>query len=437
MHPWTRIAAFGAVSLAITQAVNAQAITPELKQRTLERLQQTVSTRAFVPGVDFAKWPAFLEKQKGDLDKATSLPTFTNVVNTALREFGISHIRLFTPKAAEQRRTGTQLGFGFSALPEARGLAISAVVPDSPAAKLGLETGDIITEIEGVKASAIPSAEINETSLLTVLRPSTGKQRYCMILRGQFSTDRSPSLKWVNEETALFKLWSFTRGYDRAVVEKLLTDAAPAKNLIIDLRGNGGGLVSNLNHLLALLCNPDTPVGTNVTRQMAERFASEVGGDAKDLTAVAKWAGPSSKTRLQKVPPFKGRIFVLIDRRSGSASEITSAVLREERGATLIGKPSAGAVLVSIFSPLNDGFELQIPLSDYITPKGRRLEKNPLVPDFEADAPSARVENDPAVDVVLAQLAKPTKPLPAMLAKVKLPAAKKENPKKMFDGVKP
>jgi C-terminal processing protease CtpA/Prc len=62
-----------------------------------------------------------------------------------LREFGISHIRLFTPKAAEQRRTGTQLGFGFSALPEARGLAISAVVPDSPAAKLGLEAGDIIT----------------------------------------------------------------------------------------------------------------------------------------------------------------------------------------------------------------------------------------------------------------------------------------------------
>ena len=164
MHPWTRIAAFGAVSLAITQAVNAQAITPELKQRTLERLQQTVSTRAFVPGVDFAKWPAFLEKQKGDLDKATSLPAFTNVVNTALREFGISHIRLFTPKAAVQRRTGTQLGFGFSALPEARGLAISAVVPDSPAAKLGLETGDIITEIEGVKPSAIPSAFLMRSS---------------------------------------------------------------------------------------------------------------------------------------------------------------------------------------------------------------------------------------------------------------------------------
>jgi hypothetical protein len=47
------------------------------------------------------------------------------------------------------------------------------------------------------------------------------------------------------------------------------------------------------------------------------------------------------------------------------------------------------------------------------------------------------MENDPAVDVVLAQLVKPTKPLPAMLAKVKLPAVKKEDPKKMFDGVKP
>lgn len=422
MNLWTRCTVATAVAMLASTLVFAQAITPELKQKTLDELQKTVVQRAFVPGVDFSKWPSFLEKQRGDIDKASTLAGFTAAVNIALREFGISHIRLFTPTAAKQRSSGQQLGFGFSTVAEPRGLAVTLVASDSPAAKLGLEVGDVITEIEGVKASTVPSAEVSETSLLTVLRPSTGQKRYCMILRGQFSTDRSATLKWVNEETALLKLWSFTRGYERTVLEKFIADAAPAKNLILDLRGNGGGLVSNLNHLLALLCNQDTPVGTNVTRQMADRFLAETGGDAKDLVTVAKWAGPSSKTRLQKVTPFKGRIFVLTDRRSGSASEITAAVLREERGATLVGKPTAGAVLVSIFSRLNDGFELQIPLSDYITPRGRRLEKNPLQPDFDADGPTSRSENDPAVDLILGQLAKPTKPLPAKLTTVKIPA---------------
>ena len=113
------------------------------------------------------------------------------------------------------------------------------------------------------------------------------------------------------------------------------------------------------------------------------------------------------KTRKGSVAPYTGRIAVLVNGRSGSASEITAAVLREKRDAILVGRKSAGAVLVSTFMRVDGGFEVQIPISDYVTPGGMRLEKNGLVPDIEAADPR-RAEPDTAVSKALEALA-PTK----------------------------
>src|ERR1044072_7820012 len=62
------------------------------KTDILKGLEEIVTKRAFVPGVDFSKWPAFVEKKKDDIDKATTEADFTRVMNTVLRDFGVSHI---------------------------------------------------------------------------------------------------------------------------------------------------------------------------------------------------------------------------------------------------------------------------------------------------------------------------------------------------------
>ena len=390
----------------------AQALTPEQKARTLESLQRTVVQRAFVPGIDFAKWPEHLAKQKDRLDAASEPTTFATAVNSALRDFGISHIRLLTPTAARARSTGQQIGYGIATGPDPRGLVISQVAPESPAAKLLLEPGDIITAVEGVenaKSLALPAPDGSErdTALLTILRPSTGKTRWCMLLKKPFSTDRSPELSWPAPDVAMLKLYSFTRGYERRKIEEMMQQASKSRAFILDLRNNGGGLVANLNHLLGLLTPDGTPTGTSVTRMMADRYRSEASGDPSDMVAVAKWNGPTMKTRKGSVAPYTGRIAVLVNGRSGSASEITAAVLREKRDAILVGRKSAGAVLVSTFMRVDGGFEVQIPISDYVTPGGMRLEKNGLVPDIEAADPR-RAEPDTAVSKALEALA-PTK----------------------------
>src|SRR5207249_3979301 len=63
--------------------------------------------------------------------------------------------------------------------------------------------------------------------------------------------------------------------------------------------------------------------------------------------------------------------------------ENTASALRELHNALLVGSPSAGAMLVSRYVRLSDGYELQIPISDYVSIKGDRLEGHRLEPDLE------------------------------------------------------
>ena len=89
---------------------------------------------------------------------------------------------------------------------------------------------------------------------------------------------------------------------------------------------------------------------------------------------------------------------MLINRGSGSASEICAAALSERASAPLVGTQSAGAVLSSTYAKLSEGFMMQYPLSDYITAKGMRLESNPLKPTHEVKAVRQGDGPDPAVE---------------------------------------
>jgi carboxyl-terminal processing protease len=183
-------------------------------------------------------------------------------------------------------------------------------------------------------------------------------------------------------------------------LESLIAEASKkAKYLIVDLRSNGGGAVNNLNHLLSLLLPEGTPYGTFVTRRIAEDYAKEKAEGPTTPEAMADWAPVSrkAKTRKSAVAPFSGKIAVLINRGSASASEICAAALKECAGSKVVGTSSAGAVLSSVFRRLVEGFSVQYPVSDYVTIKGVRLEANPIKPDVEVTAVKKDNEPDPVI----------------------------------------
>ncbi|MBL8759441.1 MAG: hypothetical protein JNK35_13540, partial [Phycisphaerae bacterium] len=147
-------------------------------------------------------------------------------------------------------------------------------------------------------------------------------------------------------------------------------------------------------------------IGTQVGKDMSARFAEETGGDPADAVAVAAWTKSKVRVRRNATTPYPGKVAVLINRASASASEIVAAALRELKDAPLVGSQSAGAVLVSTYMPAGDGFQMKVPISEWVTIKGRRLEGNPLIADVRVDSRRRSVADDESAKVALDRLRK-------------------------------
>lgn len=369
----------------VTSSAFAQELTSEQKQNVLKSIEETLSTRAFVPGVDFKKWNEFLEKKKEDIDKDKDVASFTRTVNQALRDFGISHCRLQTPRATTQRGRTTTIGSGFMGTIEEKGIRVRRVTDGSPAKEAGIEEKDLIVKVNGEKPGKADAVEGEKGAKfhLDIEKPDGANKAVDIELK-EYSIVRKETLTWQGDDAAVLRIYTFSTGYSRENIESLIEEASKkAKYLIVDLRSNGGGAVNNLNHLLSLLLPEETPYGVFVSRRVAEDYAKEKPNGPMTPEAMAEWSPRKTKTRKLKTAPFAGKIAVLINRGSASASEICTAALQENAGAKVIGTQSAGAVLSSVFTKIAEGFSIQIPVSDYITIKGTRLEAHPIKPDVE------------------------------------------------------
>ncbi|MEI7986229.1 MAG: S41 family peptidase [Armatimonadota bacterium] len=387
------------ISAFLTVTIFAQDITAEQKQNVLKSLEETLTTSAFVPGVDFKKWNEYLEKKKEDIAKDTDVAAFTRTVNQALRDFGISHCRLQTPRSTAQRGKTTAIGSGFMGTVEEKGLRVRRVVDGSPAKTAGIEEKDLIVKVNGempTKADAVEGEKGAKFKL--EIEKADGSIKSIEVELSEYSTVRKETLTWEGDDTAVLRIYTFSAGYNRENLEALVTEASKkAKYLIVDLRSNGGGAVNNLNHLLSLLLPEGTAYGTFVSRRVAEDYAKEKPGAPMTPEAIAEWTPRKTKTRKLTTPPFAGKMAVLLNRGSASASEICAAALKETADAKIVGTPSAGAVLSSVFRKLVEGFSIQYPVSDYITVKGIRLEANPIKPDAEVTAVRKDGEPDPVI----------------------------------------
>lgn len=404
------VAALALVASASAQTVDGK---PEVKAQVLSRIGRLLDHSAYVPGVDFSKWDSLLKEAQPKIDAAKDDAEFQRAINEVLFKFGTSHVVLATPQQGESRRSGATVGIGVSTQQTPDGLVIIRTVKDSPSERAGLIPGDTIVAVEGKKPQGIQGIPGKEgTDVKLTVKHADGKTEDYVLTRRTFSTVRQEELTWPDKDTAKLTVYSFELSYDRERVEKLMTEAQHAKNLILDLRDNGGGAVVNMNHLLGLLMPADRAFGTFVDKDMVEAYVNETHGNPNDPVAVAKWTNEHIRPRKNRtLPPFNGNIVVLVNGFSGSASEIAAEALREEANATIVGTKSAGAVLVSLILPVSNGFQLQIPISDYVTAKGVRLEGTGVKPDIVAEEPKLRLPSaaDEAVTKALGFFAQANK----------------------------
>ncbi len=370
-----------ALPLLAQPEASRKPITAEQKAEVLADIESIVTKDAFVPGVDFGKWPDMIQDNLTAINEAGTEVEFAQRVNQALGKFGFSHIVLYSPAAATARTSRRMVGIGVRIQIEATGIRITGIFPNSPASDSGLAEGDLIIAADGkpVRTPADLAGEDGSKVKVTVMRDT--QQREYEVTRRPFSTVVPEAIERLDGRTMKVTIPTFDIGYDAKRVDEIMGEALKAENLVVDLRGNGGGAVLNLRHFASYFLTDDQPLGTFVMRSTVRGFERATGEKATDVVKVAAWSKEKIRTSSSR-PRFAGRVAVLVNGGTGSASEIFAAAAREHLGARLIGSKTAGAVLASFVRPIAHGFALQYPVTDYVSTKGIRVEGNGLSPDI-------------------------------------------------------
>jgi carboxyl-terminal processing protease len=369
-------------------------LNPLAKQEVLDQISDVITKSAFVPGLDFKKWPEILKQEQEKIDAAKNDDEFQRAVNSALRKFGATHTALTSPRVAAMMQSGETVGVGLSSQRTPDGLLVTRTVPDAPAERGGIVPGDLIIAVDGKEGgggAAIAGKEGSDVTL-TVRHANKTTEEY-ILTRRKFSTVRPEELTWIDKNTARLAIYTFDYTYKHEHVEELMKQAEGSANLILDLRDNGGGSIANFRKLLGLFVSPTKPVGTFIDRRMVDDYVAATKGSSTDLASIAAWSPRKLRaTPSETLPLYKGHVVVLVNGMSGSAAEIVAAGLRDTIGATVVGTKSAGAVLVSQYISATNGFMFQYPVSDYVTIRGTRLEGVGVTPDVSIAGPTLYVQ---------------------------------------------
>lgn len=260
---------------------------------------------------------------------------------------------------AKINRSGEYSGIGSTVRTKDKVMTIIEPRKGYPADKAGLKAGDQIIKIGDITVADFegdagdllkgsPGSNLNVTYL------RQGKTAQATIKRAEVEVDAVPFYKLINEKTGYIVLTKFNSKASSQVKEALISlKNDGAENIILDLRGNGGGLLIEAIRI----CNLFLPKGELITTTKS---------------VVKKY----NKTYKTKDNPIDTEIplAILINGRSASASEIVTGGLQDYDRAVVIGARSFGKGLVQRPKPLTYGTQLKVTISRYFTPSGRCIQ---------------------------------------------------------------
>lgn len=212
------------------------------------------------------------------------------------------------------------------------------------------------------------------------------------------SEEKIVSWKKIGSNVGYLRISSFAEGEEYVKdIDKAFADIGELPSLVIDLRGNEGGTLSIAMRLGDyIFLNPQS-LGVLATRKgLTANKADSI--DKLDPNALPKYSGYNVEGFLEILrehgavilvtggraeKPYRGKIVVLTDENSASASEGFISAIKETRAATIIGRRTEGALLSSRNFDIAGGWTLKLPEADFCTPKGFRPEVVGIEPDIE------------------------------------------------------
>jgi carboxyl-terminal processing protease len=265
--------------------------------------------------------------------------------------------------ALQKMTTGEYGGIGSYLMDRDSSTYISAPMEGSPAARAGIKAGDRILRVDSIDVSHKLSADVTkvlrgrpETPVtIQLLRPYAKDSIVTVTLQRELLRQPSVPYYTVFDNTGYILLTSFINKSPaevKAALEEFKADPR-VKNIVLDLRGNGGGLVESAVDILSYF----VPKGTEVVRTRGRDEASE---------RVYK------TTRSPLFPDIP--LAILIDGATASASEILAGAVQDLDRGVLVGSRSFGKGLVQSTRPLPFSGVLKVTVAKYYTPSGRLIQ---------------------------------------------------------------
>lgn len=277
-------------------------------------------------------------------------------------------------------------------------IIIVSVIEDTPAEKYGLKSKDEILKVESISTKGLLLKDV-----ANIIRGEKGTFVTLTILRGNETLVKKIKREEIKIKTVKYKMLDNNIVYIRIVsfissntfneFSRALYASRDASGLVVDVRGNYGGLLSNAVYISDIFMDEGNIVSTVNRKGIKTDFDAEPGSVLADIPIV-----------------------VLVDEASASASEIFSGAMQDNKRAILVGERTFGKGLVQMVAVLPDGSGMNFTVAKYLTPSGRNINKKGIEPDYKVEYKETDVENeedtqlDKAVEILREEICKCSSP---------------------------
>jgi carboxyl-terminal processing protease len=289
---------------------------------------------------------------------------FQGAIPGALRKLD-PHSVFFDPQQFEQLKklqTSTQKGFGsvVSVLPGR--VIVLQTLPGTPSARSGIAPGDEIVAINGYRLDRLELEQLialltqsrRQEARLDVRRPGNARIMQFVMTPEEMQSPSVERTFFLAAGVGYIRVSSFDQNTGKQIREAVETlGGGNLAGLVLDLRGNPGGLLPAALETAAMFLPPETKLLT-VRGRAVEQHEEKTPANNRHYTFP---------------------LAVLIDARSASASEIVAGALQDHDRAIILGEPSFGKGLVESVYPLSSGAGMALTTALYYTPSGRSIQR--------------------------------------------------------------
>ena len=333
-------------------------------QKLFEHTWQVIKNEYYDPNFNRQYWVRWKNHYKGKIKTEEDAKV---AIDSMLESLDDPYSRFLTKREFAEQNSSIMSkisGIGVNIVNDSGKTKIISVIENTPAQFADLKSGDVIISVDGVKVSGLSLAQvsslvkgpINTFVSIDILRGNEVIKK--KIIRKEISIKTVKSS--VDKNIGYIQLTSFISAATPNEFLEALENTHDTKGLIIDLRGNTGGLLPNAVFISNLFISKG-------------KIVSIVGRNGYHYDIMAQ----DTNVNIDKP------VIILVDGASASASEIFSGAMKDYHKAKLIGTKTYGKGMVQKIIPMPNETGLNLTVAKYLTPKGNDINKLGINPDIE------------------------------------------------------